>query len=174
VNRELLNACLMLLICFILLSLITIVNSKLVNWGLFLYLPGMFFLSISIFFNSSKAFIICLITGLFLDEILSTPFGYHGIVLPTLQTLSKEWLKYNGNNNAFRYVCFQLISNILLTIILFLIFKFQTHQTIEWTFSRFSSDLLFSTIVFIPLCFWFQDLVTKIFKIKEEQNLIIE
>jgi hypothetical protein len=164
----------MLLICFILISLITIVNSKLASWGLFLYLPGMFFLSTSIFFNSSKAFIICLITGLFMDVILITPFGYHGIVLPTLQILSKEWLKYNGNNNAFRYVCFQLISNILLTFILFLIFKFQKFQIIEWTFSRFSSDLILSTIVFIPLCFWFQDLVTRIFKIKEERNSIIE
>jgi cell shape-determining protein MreD len=170
----LLNACLMLLICFTLISLITIVNSKLASWGLFLYLPGMFFLSTSIFFNSSKAFIICLITGLFMDVILITPFGYHGIVLPTLQILSKEWLKYNGNNNAFRYVCFQLISNILLTFILFLIFKFQKFQIIEWTFSRFSSDLILSTIVFIPLCFWFQDLVTRIFKIKEERNSIIE
>ena len=164
----------MLLICFILISLITIVNSKLASWGLFLYLPGMFFLSTSIFFNSSKAFIICLITGLFMDVILITPFGYHGIVLPTLQILSKEWLKYNGNNNAFRYVCFKLISNILLTFILFLIFKFQKFQIIEWTFSRFSSDLILSTIVFIPLCFWFQDLVTRIFKIKEERNSIIE
>jgi cell shape-determining protein MreD len=164
----------MLLICFILISLITIVNSKLASWGLFLYLPGMFFLSTSIFFNSSKAFIICLITGLFMDVILITPFGYHGIVLPTLQILSKEWLKYNGNNNALRYVCFQLISNILLTFILFLIFKFQKFQIIEWTFSRFSSDLILSTIVFIPLCFWFQDLVTRIFKIKEERNSIIE
>jgi cell shape-determining protein MreD len=174
VSKELLNACLMLLICFILISLITIVNSKLASWGLFLYLPGMFFLSTSIFFNSSKAFIICLITGLFMDVILITPFGYHGIVLPTLQILSKEWLKYNGNNNAFRYVCFQLISNILLTFILFLIFKFQKFQIIEWTFSRFSSDLILSTIVFIPLCFWFQDLVTRLFKIKEERNSIIE
>lgn len=168
-NRELLSACLMLLICFILVSLITIVNSRLVNWGLFLYLPGIFFLSTSIFFNSTKAFIICLITGLFIDEILSTPFGFHGIALPTLQTLSKEWLKYNGNNNAFRYVYFQLISNILLTIILFFIFKFKKDQTIEWTFSRFSSDLILSSIVFIPLCFWFQDIVSKIFKTKEEK-----
>ena len=169
-NRELLSACLMLLICFILVSLITIVNSRLVNWGLFLYLPGVFFLSTSIFFNSKKAFIICLITGLFIDEILGTPFGFHGIALPALQTLSKEWLKYNGNNNAFRYVYFQLISNILLTVILFFIFKFKNDQIIEWTFSRFSSDLILSTIVFIPLCFWFQDIVTKIFKAKEENN----
>ena len=173
-TREFISAVLMLGICLLMVSLITIVNSTLVNWGLFLYLPGLLFLSISLIFNSSKAFIISLITGLFLDEILETPFGFHGVALPALQIISKEWLKYNGNNNSFRYVCFQLISNILLTIVLFLVFKLQNQQIINWTLSRFATDLILSTIIFIPLCFWFHDLTTKFFKVDEEQDLIIE
>ena len=173
-NRELISASFMLGICLVMVSLITIVNSTLANWGLFLYLPGMLFLSTSLIFNSSKAFIICLITGLFLDEILDTPFGFHGVALPALQIISKEWLKYNGNNNCLRYVCFQLMSNILLTFALFLAFKLQNQQIIKWTLSRFATDLILSTIVFIPLCFWFHDLTTKIFKVNEEQDLIIE
>ena len=164
----------MILVSFFVISLITIVNSKLVNWGLFLYLPGMFFLSTNLIFNSAKAFIISVLIGLFLDEILETPFGFHGIALPILQLLSKEWINYNGNNNTFRYICFQLISNVLLTIILYSFFKLQNSQTIKWTFSRFSSDLILSTIAFIPICWWFQELVTKIFKIKENKNLITE
>ena len=88
-NRELISASFMLGICLVMVSLITIVNSTLANWGLFLYLPGMLFLSTSLIFNSSKAFIICLITGLFLDEILDTPFGFHGVALPALQIISK-------------------------------------------------------------------------------------
>ena len=134
----------------------------------------MLFLTTSLIFDSSTAFIICLITGLFLDEILETPFGFHGVALPALQIISKEWLKYNGNNNSFRYVCFQLISNILLTIVLFLVFKLQNQQIINWSLSRFATDLILSTIIFIPLCFWFHDLTTKFFKVDEEQDLIIE
>ena len=170
-TREFISAVLMLGICLLMVSLITIVNSTLANWGLFLYLPGMLFLSISLIFNSTKAFIICLITGLFLDEILETPFGFHGLALPTLQVIGKEWLKYNDHNNSIRYVYFQLISNIILTIILFLVFKLQNQQVIKWTFIRFATDIILSTIVFIPLCFWFHDLTTRIFKIKDEQSL---
>ena len=173
-TREFISVVLMLGICLLMVSLITIVNSTLANWGLFLYLPGLLFLSISLIFNSSKAFIISLITGLFLDEILETPFGFHGLALPTLQVIGKEWLKYNDHNNSIRYVYFQLISNIILTIILFLVFKLQNQQVIKWTFIRFASDITLSTIVFIPLCFWFHDLTTKIFKVNEEQDLIIE
>ena len=89
----------MILVSFFVISLITVVNSKLVNWGLFLYLPHVF-LSTNLIFNLTKAFIISVLIGLFLDEILETPFGFHGIALPILQLLSKEWINYNGNNNT--------------------------------------------------------------------------
>ena len=111
-NKDIIYAVILLVIYFALTCLITLVNSSLTTLGIYFYLPGLFFLSSSLFFDTTKSFIICLLIGIFLDTALETPFGFHAIILPLFQIIGNKWLKYSGNKNIYRHAFFQFLSNI--------------------------------------------------------------
>lgn len=134
--------------------MLTLVNSRLSQWGIFLYLPGLFFFLSCMFLESKRGVIICLLTGCFLDIILNTPFGFHGLSLTLFHTLGKEWLRGSGNYKLWRSVIFQLCTNTLLGIVWFLWLFSSNQLEMRWPFSRFCSDIFLSSIFIIPLGFW--------------------
>jgi hypothetical protein len=75
-KKDIIYAVILLVIYFALTCLITLVNSSLTTLGIYFYLPGLFFLSSSLFFDTTKSFIICLLIGIFLDTALETPLDF--------------------------------------------------------------------------------------------------
>ena len=136
------------------ICLLTVINSRLSSWGIFLYLPGLFFFLSCIFLNTKRGIIICLLTGSFIDVLLNTPFGFHGLLLALFHIIGKEWLRGSGNYKLWRSVVFQLCTNILLSSVLFFWVFFNYHSGMRWTLPRFFSDIFISSIIMVPLGFW--------------------
>ena len=135
-------------------TLLTFINSEIFRYGLFLYLPGLFFLNSSIYLNQIPGIIVCTITGLYLDVIYSTPFGLHAILLSLSYLIGSNWIKQNTNTKPWRIVLFQCTVNLFINIICFIILLSKKDLGVNWTVSRFLIDLVISALVMIPLAFW--------------------
>ena len=135
-------------------TLLTFINSEISRYGLFLYLPGLFFLNSSIYLNQIPGIIVCTITGLYLDVTYSTPFGLHAILLSLSYLIGSNWLKQNTNTKPWRIVLFQCIVNIFINIICFIILLSKKDPGVNWTVSRFLIDLVIAALVMIPLASW--------------------
>ena len=154
--------------------LLTMVNSRLSQWGIFLYLPGLFFFLSCMYLDSKRGFIICVLTGCFLDIILHTPFGFHALSLTIFHTLGKEWLRGSGNYKLWRSVIFQFGTNMLLGTVWFIWLFFNNNIEMRWPFPRFCSDMFISSIFIIPLGFWLSQVAEQLMKPITNQNLKTE
>lgn len=164
----------LLLINIFVLSLISLVNSELSQWGIFIFVPGLFYLSSSILLNWWQGILGCSIIGFMLDSAYHTPFGFLGFTLPLLCLLAKGWLRNTSNNRPWRSVLFQVITNIGTGIALFFILFFQDLSLNNLKFSRLITDLLLSSILLIPLCFWMLDFTIKVIEKISGNNVIKE
>lgn len=164
----------LLLINIFVLSLISLVNSEIAQWGIFIFVPGLFYLSSSILLNWWQGILGCLIIGLLLDSVYHTPFGFLGFTLPLLCLLGKGWLKNTSNNRPWRSVLFQVITNIGTGIGLFVVLIFQDLSLNNMILSRFITDLLLSSILLIPLCSWMIDFTNKIIEKISGKNFVKE
>jgi rod shape-determining protein MreD len=135
-------------------TLLTIINSEICRYGIFLYLPGLFFFNSCIYLNQVPGIIVCIITGLYLDVIYTTPFGLHALLLALSYLIGRNWTKKNTNTKPWRFVLFQCLFNFLLIIICFVILKSRDDLGFNWSVSRFLIDLIISSSVIIPLAFW--------------------
>ena len=162
-SKEFSTWLILLILNILFICILIIFNSTITQLGILIYLPGLFFLSSSLFLRNFKGVMLCFITGLFLDTALNTPFGFHGIMLPIFQTVGCEWLKYNGNQNRYRQAFFQLFSNIFISVCLFLIY-FMTELNYQFNITKFLFDSLISAIVFLPICYWYQDFLLYVLK----------
>ena len=156
------------------ICLLTQVNSKLSQWGIFLYLPGLFFFLSCMFLDAKRGIITCILTGCFLDIILYTPFGFHGLSLTLFHTLGKEWLRGSGNYKLWRSVIFQLGTNMLLGIVWFIWLFSSNHMEMRWPFLRFCSDMFLSSILIIPLGFWLSQVAGQLMKPIANHNFTAE
>lgn len=172
-KEQFINAIYILIINITIITILTLINSKLTIWGLFLYLPGILFFSACKFLDFTNGMIISGISGFAIDNILETPFGYHGILLPLFFIIGKNWLESTVNNKPWRPVIFQLLVNIILYSIWFLWVKLDKSLSMNWPISRFFIDLIISSLLIIPLSFWIFDL-TKIFVYTKKKENIIE
>ena len=129
------------------ICLLTLINSRLSTWGIILFLPGLFFFSSCILLDTPRGMGICVITGLFLDVIYNTYFGFLGLTFPFLHILGKQWLKGTINNKPWRPVFFQLGTNIIIY------------------------ESLIASILFIPICFWNFEFTMQIIKMTCHDNL---
>ena len=154
--------CILLLVNIFVFSLVCLVNSELAQWGISIFVPGLFFFSSSILLDNWEGALVCTITGLFLDSVYQTPFGLLGITLPLLCLLGKGWLKNSSNNRPWRAVLFQVIANLFTGIFLFAVFFLKIPPYTNLDFTRLIIDLILSSIVIIPLCFWLHDFTVKI------------
>lgn len=163
-----------LLINIFVLSLISLVNSELSQWGIFIFVPGLFYLSSSILLNWWQGILGCSIIGLLLDSVYHTPFGFLGFTLPILCLLGKRWLKNTSNNRPWRTVLFQVTTNIGTGIGLLVVLFFQDISFKNLSFPRLITDLLLSSILLIPLCFWMLDFTIKVIEKISGNNVIKE
>ena len=153
------------------ICLLTLINSRLSTWGIILFLPGLFFFSSCILLDTPRGMGICVITGLFLDVIYNTYFGFLGLAFPFLHILGKQWLKGTINNKPWRPVFFQLGTNIILSIAWFIILLFENQLNMKWEMNRFIYESLIASIIFIPICFWNFEFTMQIIKMTCHDNL---
>ena len=161
-KSEYIISTIILLINIVIIILITILNSDISNYGVFLYLPGLFFINASLYLNNIHGIIVSIFTGLFIDVILTTPFGFHAILLSFCFLLGKNWMLQNLNTKPWRCIIFQLSINIMFNFILLVTFKFRHELSIDWSISRFITDLIISSLIFIPIAFWKTEINTVI------------
>ena len=135
-------------------TLLTIINSEIYKYGIFLYLPGLFFFNSCMYLNQIPGIIVCTITGLYLDVTYSTPFGLHALLLSLAYLIGHNWIKQNTNTKPWRFALFQCIVNISINIICFIILLSKKDLSLNWTVSRFLIDLVISALVMLPLASW--------------------
>ena len=135
-------------------TLLTAINSEICKYGIFLYLPGLFFFNSCIYLNQITGLIVCIITGLYLDVTYSAPFGLHALLLSLSYLIGRDWVKQNTNTKPWRFALFQCIINIFLNMICFITLLSQKDLGLNWTVSRFLIDLVISAFIIIPLAFW--------------------
>ena len=164
----------LLLINIFVLSLISLVNSELSRWGISIFLPGLFFLSSSILLNWWQGILGCTIIGLFLDSVYHTPFGFLGFTLPLLCLAGKRWLKNTSNNRPWRSVLFQVITNMGTAFFLLAVLFIQDLSFNKFNFTRLITDLVLSSILLIPLCFWLLEFTIIVIEKVSGKNVIKE
>ena len=85
-KKQNVNAIYILIINITTITILTLINSELAIWGIFLYLPGMFFFTACKFLDLTKGILIVGIGGFVLDQILkllldSMEYFYHFFLL---------------------------------------------------------------------------------------------
>ena len=161
-KKQNVNAIYILIINITTITILTLINSELAIWGIFLYLPGIFFFTACKFLDLTKGILIVGIGGFVLDQIIETPFGFHGILLPFFHIIGRKWLETTVTNKPWRPVIFQLLVNIIFHTIWFAWLILDKSLEMSWSPSRFFIDLILSSFIMIPLSFWIYDL-TNIF-----------
>jgi hypothetical protein len=138
----------------IIITLITILNSDISRYGIFIYLPALFFFNASLYLSKSNGIVISIITGLYIDVILTTPLGFHMTLISIFFLIGKNWMIQNSNTKQWRWIIFQLSINMSFHFLLLIMSEFRVDQTIFWSSGRFITDFIISSIVFIPIAFW--------------------
>jgi rod shape-determining protein MreD len=164
----------LLIINIIMIALLGLINSTLSKWGIFLYLPGVFFFFSCICLDMTRGMIACVITGLFLDLLYNSYFGYFGFTLALFHIFGKEWLRSTINNKPWRPVLFQWGANTILGILWYLILLIENQRGMYWETTRFISDIVISSIIIIPISFWVTKFNEKIMNIIFSYDLAIE
>ncbi len=146
---------------FILIWCITLLNSTLNPWGIFLYLPGLFFLPHYQLLDSYRSLISLGLSGFFLDNLLNHGFGFHAFFLGFVYLLSKEFFHF-GKQGPKEIIIFQGITNFLLSITWLICCGFFHSNYSNWDLSRFLPDILISTLILIPVSIWYAEFCNKI------------
>ena len=135
------------------LTLIGCVNSKLGQFGVFLYLPGLFFLPGALYLDHLRGMPVAFVTGLLLDQQIQVTFGFHAFVLAGLHALGSRWVRGSNFRKDLSPLLFQLPANVFCFILWFFCIKMGI-DSLDWSFSRLFLDFLASTIALIPLAIW--------------------
>ena len=136
------------------LTLIGSVNSKLGQFGLFVYLPGLFFLPGALYLDHPRGMTVAFLTGLFLDQQVETTFGFHAFVLAGMHALCSGWIRASNFRKDLSPLLFQLPANLLCFVLWLLWVKVLQGGSLDWSLGRWSLDLLVSIFAILPLAIW--------------------
>lgn len=136
------------------LTILGCVNSKLGQFGFFLYLPGLFILPGALYLDHVRGMPVAFLTGLLLDQQIESSFGFHAFVLAGMHALTSGWVRGSNFRKDLSPILLQLPANALCFVLWFAWIKFFESGSLDWTFGRWSVDLITSTIAMIPLAIW--------------------
>ena len=140
------------------LTFLGCVNSKLGQFGFFLYLPGLFILPGALYLDHVRGMPVAFITGLLLDQQIESTFGFHAFVLAGMHALGSGWVRGSNFRKNLSPILFQLPANVLCFVLWLTWIKVFENGSLDWTFGRWSVDLIASTIAMIPLAIWLPSL----------------
>ena len=133
---------------------IALINSVICPWGIFLYLPGLFFLPHYQILDTLRGLICIIICGLIFDLFFNHSFGFHGFLFGLLFLLSCEFF-HIGKQSPLQVLIFQGIVNLICAIAWTCFSHFLDSDLSSWSILRMVSDLTISFLLFVPLSLWF-------------------
>jgi hypothetical protein len=83
-------------------------------------------------------------------------------------------LKNTSNNRPWRSVLFQVITNIGTAFFLLAVLFIQDSSFNKFNFTRLITDLILSSILLIPLCFWLLEFTIIVIEKVSGKNVIKE
>lgn len=156
------NLVVILILSVFVCTIITVVNSTIIQWGIFFYYTGLFIVPSGIYLDFKRGCLATSIIGLYVDSIFNTPFGFHGLILPLTLIISKKWInEYIVRNNS-KIILIQTIFNSVFLFLLSMVLVIQEFNTLK--LDRFLIDVSFSTILFIPVVIWQSDFMNLLLK----------
>ena len=99
------------------LTLLGCVNSRLGQFGFFLYLPGLFILPGALYLDHVRGMPVAFLTGLLLDQQIESSFGFHAFGLAGMHALVSGWVRGSNFRKNLSPILFQLPANILFFVI---------------------------------------------------------
>jgi len=136
------------------LTLLGCVNSKLGQFGFFLYLPGLFILPGALYLDHVRGMPVAFLTGLLLDQQIESTFGFHAFALAGMHALVSGWVRGGNVRKDLNPILLQLPANVLCFVLWLIWIKVFENGLLVWTFGRWSVDLIASTVAMIPLAIW--------------------
>jgi hypothetical protein len=101
---------------------------------------------------------VAFLTGLLLDQQIESTFGFHAFVLAGMYALGSGWVRGSNFRKNLSPIFFQLPANVLCFVLWLTWIKVFGNGSLDWTFGRWSVDLIASTIAMIPLAIWLPSL----------------
>ena len=162
---------------YFLATTISLLNSTLSQFGIYLLLPGLF-LSIPVTLNKNLRRILVILSGFLIDYNCALPLGFSVFFLISIHFILEDKFKLSmvKSLNDCRIILISV--NLLFFITLFILSKFDRFLLAQWHPSNFLFDLLVSSIVLfflLPIHFSITSLLEhKFFSDKDENPYLIK
>ncbi|MBU62364.1 MAG: rod shape-determining protein MreD [Opitutae bacterium] len=154
-NRQNLFALLVLssncLVLFFLFSL----NDYWGRYGIYFYLPGLFFLFGSTRLSNRNGAMVAFLTGLLIDSTTTSPFGLHAFGLTLCHLIAREGGEGMEATRGIRPHIYQQLANLLLIATLTISSFVQSAETSFQGWHRLSIDIIASQLLLFLLGSWF-------------------
>tara|TARA_Y100001978_G_scaffold173000_1_gene163646 strand:+ start:847 stop:1380 length:534 start_codon:yes stop_codon:yes gene_type:complete len=155
------------------LTLLGYVNSRLGGYGFFLYAPGLFFLPGALYLDNLRGMPLAFLTGLMLDQMVESSFGFHAFVLCLLHLLGSKWVRGSNYRKALSPIFFQVSVNLFFFVAWLLWIKIFGDEFLDWTMGRWLGDLVVSSLILVPLAIWMPQLCRKLLVIAKSHPVEI-
>lgn len=154
-----LAALLILFSNFFVIQLLAQINSTLGKYGVFLFVPGLFFFSVSMHLRGARAMLVLFSTGFLLDFQFHTYFGFHPFLLVVFHLIGTMFVQMGKQGERIRPLLFQLIAQILISSLWYFPISMKFDDATNYLKLRFLTDQIISVMVLVPLCLWFHNFV---------------
>jgi len=145
-----LMTCNALLVCCL-----TMINSTLGTFGLFLYLPGLLFLQTGLFLGTRQTLTLLFLTGLLYDHSVKSTFGFHGLCLCFSYLCIQEIFKLGKDFKFGQPLTVQVSLNLIIGIFWLAFSQISRPFSASWGIGQAILDLTISTILIIPIGAWY-------------------
>ena len=150
------SRCLIALILanFFLLICLNTINSTLGCFGIFIYIPAIFFLPTVQNLDHFRAIFLLFISGLYYDLSIFTELGFHAFILCFFYLIWQEVFKLGRKSLLVHPIILQVsLNSILIATWISFYSIFLGNQ--NWTLGRIFVDLIVSSLAIIPIAFWY-------------------
>ena len=145
----------------ILILCISLLNSFLGTWGVFLFLPGLFFLPHYQLLDSYRCIFCLLVSGFLVDHFFNYVFGFHAFLFAVIYFVSKEFF-HIGKQSFKQILIYQLSANLILALVWLVYTSTLVIDYSAWDLRRFFSDFLISSILLVPLSLWYSQFCNQV------------
>jgi hypothetical protein len=158
---------------FFLLICLNTINSTLGCFGIFIYIPAIFFLPTVQNLDHFRAIFLLFISGLFYDLSIFTELGFHAFILCFFYLIWQEVFRLGRKSLLVHPIILQVsLNSILIATWISFYSIFLGNQ--NWTFGRIFVDLIVSSLAIIPIGFWyprFCETLLEIFRVNSPKLL---
>ena len=137
-----------------LISLLSVFNTQLSPWNLYLFIPGVFPLFLAFNRPGASGLGGCILSGFLLDALFPVPMGLFATLFAAVHATSLVFAKRLHRENIVQFVSIAFILNLVCwgAVTLF------TASSTVWNaqfFAQFFVNLFISQIVITPVAWWY-------------------